>query len=339
MKVKAWVETLIQAAMKEKAEDIHLFPRLESYVIYFRVNGVLRRYQELTLDLGERVIRYLKYVSDMDVGERRLPQDGSLVLKVSEGEIELRLSTMTNYRFQESLVIRLLYSHVEGRQEIHSIDTASWQVLFDYCHKKCGLLIFSGPVSSGKTTTIYRLLSALYKEKPYSILTMEDPVEIKDPRFLQAEVNEAGGVTYERLIRSSLRHHPDILVIGEIRDEETARMVMRAALTGHLVIATIHARDCLGVIGRLEELGVSREQLLQTLLLVVSQRLVPLADGSGRMALFERMNGEMIQSLLLNHTLPDTFQPLNQIIEEAYNHGLITADVAHSYQVETTFTL
>ncbi|MDO4670608.1 MAG: competence type IV pilus ATPase ComGA [Aerococcus sp.] len=339
MKVKDWVEQIIHVAMSKATEDIHFLPIKDGYQVYLRVAGELEQYDVLTNEMGERVIRYLKYMANMDVGEQRLPQDGSLVMPTPQGELELRLSTITNYRLQESLVIRLLYANTKRDEPSSTMAPEQWEQLFNYCHRKSGLIIFSGPVSSGKTTTIYQLLSALYDERPYSILTMEDPVEIKDERFLQAEVNEVAGVTYERLIRSSLRHHPDILVIGEIRDEETAHMVMRAALTGHLVIATVHARDSIGVLGRLEELGVTREQMLQTLLLITSQRLLPGRDRAGRVALFEILTGTMIQTLLLTHRLPENFCPLNTLLEEAYRDGRISQHTAQSYQVETVVTL
>jgi len=200
--------------------------------------------------------------------------------------------------------------------------------------RKSGLLLFSGPVSSGKTTTIYRLLQESYDTEPKQIITMESPVEIKDQRFLQVEVNEASDITYDVLIRASLRHHPDILMIGEIRDEETAQMVIRAALTGHLVLATIHAKDCSGVLSRMKELGVTTEQLLQTLLLVTTQRLLPLKNGQ-LAVLFEVMKAEEIYPYLLHQELPDSFISLNQKLEEASKNGKIDQEIRDAYWVET----
>ena len=205
---------------------------------------------------------------------------------------------------------------------------------------KSGLVLFSGPTGSGKTTTIYHLLRRKYADEPLQIITMEDPVEIEEPLFLQAEVNEAAGITYDLLIRQCLRHHPDILVIGEIRDQETAKMVVRSALTGHLVIATIHAKESFGVLERLRELAISSEQIKQTLLAVVSQRLIakycPLCSGKCTIhcahyhvneksaAIYEILAGKELQNHLQNKEDGKRFVTLNDKLRKAYACGYIT---------------
>ena len=211
----------------------------------------------------------------MDVGEKRKPQSGAAHLMVDDHAIELRFSTITNVLLLESLVIRVIRQQAKNQPTIRTYFPEDILLLTSLIRRKSGLILFSGPVGSGKTTTIYQLLRARMAEETLQIITMEDPVEIYEEKFLQTEVNEMAGISYDVLIKSSLRHHPDVLMIGEIRDEETARMSIRGALTGHLMIATIHAKDALGVIARLQELKVTNEQLKQTLIGVVSQRLVP----------------------------------------------------------------
>lgn len=317
------------------ADDIHVIPEDGTYDVYYSVGGKLYPKGNYPLEEGERWLRYIKFVANMDVGERRLPQDGSLVYTFADtATVELRLSTIANYLMQESLVIRLLNPQVTFDKPFHNLSESVVNRLWTAAHRKSGLMIFSGPVSSGKTTTIYQLLHALYAEQPRNIITMEDPVEIKHPKFLQVAINERAGVTYDRVIRASLRHHPDILMICEIRDEETAHMVIRAALTGHLVLATVHARDSIGVIGRLKELGISNEQLLQTLLLVTSQRLLPKKTADEVLPLLDLMNSAEISSYLLTKQVPASVKRLNQQLEEVYRDGLITQDTCQSYRLE-----
>ncbi|MDK7302936.1 MULTISPECIES: competence type IV pilus ATPase ComGA [Aerococcus] len=326
-------QEILSQAYQARVDDIHLLPERGIYQVYFRQEGILKPVRQFDLDFGSRWIRYLKYISHLDVGEQRLPQEGALIYQLDQGEIELRLSTLANYLMQESLVIRLLY---DQSQWLYSEREAEdLEEMKKYLYRKSGLMLFSGPVASGKTSTIYHLLREVYQERACQVITMEDPVEIKEANFLQISVNRKAGLTYERLIKASLRHHPDILLIGEIRDEETAQMVMRAALTGHLVIATIHAKNCIGVIGRLKELGLSQEQLLQTLLFVASQRLIPVTGEAASRQLFcEWMNARMLAHYLTKGEVTSDFKSLNSKLQEAYTHGKIQAELLAAYQLE-----
>lgn len=329
------IKELLKRAYHGRVDDIHFLPDQDHYAIYFRQGGNLVHQRDLNLEEGARWIRYLKYVSHLDVGERRLPQEGSLFYDLDDFKIELRLSTLANYMLQESLVIRLLFDYEQETLSIESLD--DFEIMKTYMKKQSGLILFSGPVSSGKTTLIYQLLRDLYQKQPKQIITMEDPVELKEKNFLQVQVNEKAGTTYDVLIKASLRHHPDILLIGEIRDEWTARMVMRAALTGNLVLATVHAKNCVGVLGRLQELGISQEQLLQTLLLIVSQRLIPLLplEDNRRSMICEWMDASMITHWMMNGQHNDQFSSLNKKLEEAYQGGRISQEVKASYQLES----
>lgn len=324
----------IKAAVDIKCDDIHIIPETDIYRVYLR-QGELKAFKNLSLEEGSRWIRYLKYISNMDVGEKRMPQDGSLDYQIDdEFKIELRLSTMANYLMQESLVIRLLYQENVSTFSVDALNDSDIKTMLAYMQRKSGLLIFSGPVSSGKTTTIYWLLNKIYHQHAKQIITMEDPIEIKNPQFLQMTVNEKANIGYDTLIKASLRHHPDILLIGEIRDEETAKMTIRAALTGHLVVATIHAKDSFGVIGRLKELGITNEQLLQTLLLVSSQRLVSTLDAGKRTVIYELMHNHQLQQFILKGQLTTDFISLNQKLKEAMQHGVISEETYTQYQLE-----
>lgn len=334
---------LIKNAAIAGVSDIHILPESTGYYIYFRVPAGLKNVVKLSFEAGERLISYFKFSANMNIGERRKPQTGSLDLELDKESMELRISTISNYLYQESMVIRLLYKH--NAEEDVLLDVffqRDYQKLSQLLEYKSGLILFSGPVDSGKTTTIYHLLRKKYAQTPIQVITMEDPVEIKEPRFLQSEVNEQAGIFYETLIKQSLRHHPDILVIGEIRDEETAKMAIRSTLSGHLVIATVHARDCFGVIGRMHELGITLQQMQQTFLGLVSQRLInkycPLCNGAcsiycdyysihhKRAILFELLSGNQLKLAFEKKGGTLYFNGINEKLRKAYACGYISME-------------
>ena len=341
---------LIAHAVRAGISDIHILPEHATYRIYFRVPAGLKKMMELTLEMGERFISYFKFLANMEIGERRKPQSGSCSFTYQKEQVELRISTISNYLYQESMVIRILHAEANWlNQEMEVFFRSDYQEIERLMHYKSGLLLFSGPVGSGKTTTIYHLLRKKYAEESIQVITMEDPIEIKEPRFLQAEVNEKAGLSYETLIKQSLRHHPDILVIGEIRDEETAKMVIRSALTGHLVLATIHAKECVGVIERLLDLNVSREQLKQSLIGVVSQRLINkncvFCEGAcsiycthfpihqKRAVLFEILAEEELKNVFYQDERRPQQLRMNHKLRKAYGCGFITQKDFQDHQI------
>lgn len=344
------IQEMLDHAVKMGINDVHILPDKSSYIVYFRVPSGLQRMNTLSMEMGERYIAHFKYLANMDIGERRKPQSGSCQFQLKNQSVELRISTISNYLFQESMVMRILYDQERQNEETMQVFFPDdYKVLKRLLNYRNGLILFSGPVGSGKTTTIYHLLREKYDREPLQVITMEDPVEIKEPKFLQAEVNEKAGLSYELLIKQSLRHHPDILVIGEIRDEETAKMVIRSALTGHLVLATIHAKECTGVIERLLELGVSHQQLKQSLIGVVSQRLInkycPLCQGAcsiychlhkmtqKKALLFEILTDHDLKIIMEKQGGSQTFTSLNVKLRKAYGYGYITEKDFKNYQL------
>lgn len=348
--MEAKITEMLGLAVKNGVSDIHILPNKNSYDIYFRVPSGLKKMMMLSVVSGEKYLSYFKFLSNMDIGEKRKPQSGACHIVINQEEIELRLSTISNYRYQESMVLRLLYDHNNRkRNQMHVFFPNDYQTLEKMLKVKSGLILFSGPVSSGKTTTIYHFLRKLYDEEPLQIITMEDPVEIKEPRFLQSEINEKAGLVYDVLIKQSLRHHPDILVIGEIRDENTARMAVRSALTGHLVIATIHAKECIGVITRMLDLNVSHEQLKQSLIGIVSQRMLNkycyLCEGAcsiycshfsvyeKKAILFELLNDQPLKNILYEDGRGAQFVRMNHKLRKAYACGYISSKDYESNQI------
>lgn len=334
-------------AVNQGSSDIHLLPHKESYFVYFRLAGKLNYRFSRSLEWGKKFISYLKYLADLDVGEKRKPQSGSTGFDLAEERIEIRLSTITNFLFHESLVIRILRSCQNEERMLQSYFPADIERMIELVRRKSGLILFSGPVGSGKTTVIYYLLRQRMHQEAIQVITMEDPVEIFEPNFLQTQVNERADISYDVLIKSSLRHHPDVLLIGEVRDEQTARMMIRGALTGHLMIATIHAKDTLGVVARLEELQISRQQLAQTLIGVISQRLLPrfcpfcqgtchalchfLPVERRRAAIFEVLYGTALKRCLANEEV--RFTRLNDQLKKAWLYGYIDEETYQHFEV------
>lgn len=345
MDVEGFALQLIAQASVAGVSDIHVLPEGEKeFLIYFRIGGNMMLHKTIAQQDGERMISYFKYMANMNVGERRKPQSGSAHLENEQMHYALRFSTITNFRSQETMVIRLLnqakpkllLSSAFFPREVKEIER-----LAKY---KSGLLLFSGPVGSGKTTTMYELIRESSTVQKQQVITVEDPVEIEEPSFLQCQVNEKAGITYSALLRSSLRHHPDVLIIGEIRDEETAKMAIRGALTGHLILASIHAKNAQGVLSRLEELGVSREQLHQSLLGIVYQKLIPrvcpFCKGdchlscthfpleNKRAILYEVMSKQ--QMLLAQEKNPRSF---NALLRKAVLYGYISEENYQKFQI------
>lgn len=259
---------VVKLANHLKAQDIYIIPEGDIYKVHMRIDGQRRRVEAFDGAPMPQLISHFKYLSGMNVGEKRRCQLGSCDYQYdAKNHISLRLSTVGDYRGRESLVIRLLHSRNK--------DLVFWFDREEELAKRLtgrGLYLFSGPVGSGKTSLMYHLLEKESEEK--QIITIEDPVEIKDRRMLQLQVNDSIGMSYDNLIKLSLRHRPDVLIIGEIRDKETARAAIRASLTGSVVFSTIHAKSIKGVYERLIELGILKEEVLQTLQLVVYQRLL-----------------------------------------------------------------
>ncbi|MBP2620501.1 competence type IV pilus ATPase ComGA [Streptococcus panodentis] len=277
--VQEIAKSMIRQAREEGAQDLYLIPKSRSYELYMRIGDERRFIQAYDFEQFSALISHFKFVAGMNVGEKRRSQLGSCDYDCGDLTVSLRLSTVGDYRGYESLVIRLL--HDEDRELLF------WFENLPELREKIqarGLYLFSGPVGSGKTTLMYHLARLGFSDQ--QVMSIEDPVEIKQEAMLQLQLNETIGMTYDNLIKLSLRHRPDLLIIGEIRDRETARAVVRASLTGATVFSTIHAKSVRGVYERLLELGVSEDELRMVLQGVCYQRLI----GGGGVVDFVNQN-------------------------------------------------
>lgn len=270
MDVKTIAQELIEWGMTNDAQDLYVLPNKEEFIVSFRYDYEKIVYKKLRKEVGEKLIFHFKFIGGMDVGEKRKTQVGAATYQVFGTEKRLRLSTVGDFRQRESLVIRFLHSFGESPERFflpQQIQMIQKQI------RKRGLYLFCGPVGSGKTTTMYKLAKESGKNR--QIISVEDPVEIEEAGFLQLQTNNKINLTYDVLIKLCLRHRPDILIIGEIRDASTAEAAIRAALTGHRVFATLHARNVSGVYERLLELGSQRRELSECLKGIIYQRILP----------------------------------------------------------------
>lgn len=267
METKHFSQLLIERGLLLTASDLYILPTSKHYRLIYRCHERMIHESHLSLEEGEQLILFFKYLGEMDVGERRRPQLGSCCFLAFDKEVRLRVSSVGNYRQQESLVIRFLHRH---SQTTYFFSINQWANLQKRTQRS-GLHLFSGPVGSGKTTSMYQLA----KEKERQVITIEDPVEIEEESFLQLQVQQKIQVGYDELIKLCLRHRPDLMIIGEIRDELTAQYAIRAALTGHCVFATIHAKSIHGVWQRLTELKIPATEMRQCVSTIIYQRLLP----------------------------------------------------------------
>jgi type II secretory ATPase GspE/PulE/Tfp pilus assembly ATPase PilB-like protein len=261
--------------------------------VRYRVDGLLQEAPPVHKSKQAALISRVKVLADLDIAESRLPQDGRTHLKVGKALFDLRVATLPTVH-GEKIVIRLL-----NRRQAHwrldelGLGTELLATYQKIINKKNGLVLVTGPTGSGKTTTLYATLSQI-NSKEVNIMTIEDPIEYQLPGINQVQVNQKSGLTFARGLRSILRQDPDIIMIGEIRDLETARAAVQSALTGHLVFSTLHTNDAPSAVTRLTEMGIEKYLVEATVIGVVAQRLVRKSDGGGykqRTGLFEVMNG------------------------------------------------
>ncbi|MFA5631237.1 MAG: GspE/PulE family protein [Porticoccaceae bacterium] len=267
---------LLQYAFDQRASDIHIEPRRELGKVRFRIDGVLHQVYELPAQVMQAVVSRLKILGRMNVAERRKPQDGRVKTKTPQGnEVELRLSTLPT-AFGEKLVVRIFDPEVLLRSfadlGLTGEDHQCWQDMVSRPH---GMVLVTGPTGSGKTTTLYSTLKLLATEE-VNVSTVEDPIEMVVDVFNQTQVQHNIELDFATGIRTLMRQDPDIIMVGEIRDRETAEMAIQAALTGHLVLSTLHTNDAPSAITRLQDLGVASHLLRVTLNGVMAQRLVRL---------------------------------------------------------------
>ena len=269
------INAILSEAVKEKVSDIHIEPYEDRVAIRFRVDGVLKEMLSPKPELAAVLVSRLKVMGKLDIAEKRLPQDGRISVRIAGHSVDIRMSTIPS-AYGERVVLRLL-DQASGQLQLEQLSMPS-QVhhgFSDSLARPHGIILVTGPTGSGKTTTLYAGLTHI-NDRSRNILTIEDPVEYLLPGIGQTQVNTKVDMTFARGLRAILRQDPDVVMIGEIRDQETASIAVQASLTGHLVMSTLHTNTAIGAITRLKDMGVEPFLLSSSLEMVMAQRLVRL---------------------------------------------------------------
>ncbi|MDD5050406.1 MAG: GspE/PulE family protein [Candidatus Pacebacteria bacterium] len=300
------VATILRYAIEGNASDVHIEPMRDNVRVRFRVDGVLNTSLILPINIESSVAARIKVLSNMKLDERRKPQDGRFSAKIDGRKIDFRVSTFPTY-FGEKVVMRIL-DQEKGVKKLDEMGLSprNLALLKDAITRPYGLILISGPTGSGKTTTLYSMLNEIDREAN-NVLSLEDPIEYNVPGMSQSQVRPEIGYTFANGLRTTLRQDPDVIMVGEIRDKETAKLAVQAALTGHLVLSTIHTNNAAGVIPRLVDMGVDPYLIAPTLILAVAQRLVVrICPGSGKPIPIEGSLKAMIDSAFAD--LPEKFR-------------------------------
>ncbi len=306
------VATIIHYATTGRASDIHIEPMEEKVRIRFRVDGILNTSLTLPIKVHSALVARIKILCNMRLDEKRKPQDGRFTAKIDGKKVDFRVSTFPSF-FGEKIVMRILDTS-KGIRTLAELGLSekNQKALRDAIDRPYGIILISGPTGSGKSTTLYSMLNEIDRETK-NVLSLEDPVEYNIEGMNQSQVHPEIGYTFATGLRTTLRQDPDVIMVGEIRDKETAQLAIQAALTGHLVLSTIHTNDAAGVIPRLLDMGVDPFLIAPTLILAVAQRLVRvLCPGGGKPIPIEG--------------------PIKTVFDNAFQ------DLAPQYKNEITFT-
>jgi MSHA biogenesis protein MshE len=267
------LQSVFEAAVQVRASDVHIEPQEKALIIRFRVDGIMHVQTQADIKIASALLLRLKLMSGLDISEKRLPQDGRFNVKIRNNTVDVRISTMPT-QHGESAVMRLLSQSggILGLDKL-GMPPRIIERVRELIHHPSGMVLVTGPTGSGKTTTLYAALSEVNTPEK-KIITVEDPVEYRLPGINQVQVNEKIELTFDRVLRSALRQDPDIVLVGEMRDQVTAEIGLRAAMTGHMVFSTLHTNDAVSTPVRLLDMGVPRYMVALSLRLVLAQRLL-----------------------------------------------------------------
>ena len=310
---------ILRLAIRYKASDIHFHVCYNEITIDMRIDGEFKRIKPKFED--EKLIRYLQYLANLDVGHLLEPQTGQFEVEVDDVLLSLRFAIINSVSYSDG-VLRILNSSLKIEADNLSSIAKQNKYFQSLLKEDYGLVIFSGPTGSGKTTTLYSLLNSVKGKKIY---TIEDPIEVYNDNFVQLQINEAINFTYEEGIRQVLRHDPDIIMIGEIRDAKAAKWAVVAANTGHLVLTTLHASKASSTISRLVELGINETHLYEMLLCIANQRMMITKDNK-KQVIYEIMDKEEIAFFRKNKNNSSSFLSIENQITDGKNKGLYKED-------------
>ena len=306
---------ILRLALKYNATDIHFNMKFTDVEIFMRIDGIPKKVKAKIGD--DKLIRYLQYLANLDIGNLTKPQTGQFEMEVDDTILSLRFAVVNTYNLT-SAVLRILNSSLRIDADSLSGKKNQNEFFKELLRKENGLILFAGPTGSGKTTTLYTLLKSVKDEVIY---TIEDPIEVYNDDFVQLQINEKIGFDYENDIKQIMRHDPDIIMIGEIRDDKAARMAVRAANTGHLVVSTIHASSAASAISRMTDLGVNESHLYEMLLCIVYQRMI-IDRKSEKRVIYEVMDRKEIEYFRTHKKNSSSFISVDDQIEKGLKDGI-----------------
>lgn len=326
--MKERLHEILRIALAYGVTDIHFDIQEEKDpqpVIEMRVHGEIRQLKRGKDDL--KLFRYLMYRANLDISDALRPQTGSFHEEVDGKVLSLRFAVVSSYHIISG-VLRILNNHPDLNIDDLCENPATTDWMKQITAHRDGLFVFSGPTGSGKTTTLYTILNASHGKK---IFTLEDPVEVVNEKYVQIQINDKQHMSYADGIKQLMRHDPDIVMIGEIRDDEAARMAVRCALTGHLVLTSLHSSSCVSALHRLMDLGIAEYQLADVLKGISCQRLYDSEKTKGgRTGVYEIMDRKQLAYWFENHRTDSSFIPLQQAIRRETEGGIITMEQAQA---------
>lgn len=323
--MKLLFNEILNKAITKNSSDIHFIPTDKNVLIKLRVQDELLQHQTITKTLYLKLLTFMKYQANLDVSTSHKAQSGRYIYKHKE-LYYLRISTLPLSLGLESCVIRIVPHYFNSQQQPLNLP-----YLYDFMSKKQGLLLFTGPTGSGKSTSMYNMSMYAKEQFNLNVITIEDPVERIINGITQVSVNEKAGINYQNSFKAILRCDPDVILIGEIRNQLIAKEVLHASLSGHLVLTTMHANNCKGALLRLLEMGVTKQELAQSVLCITNQRLVTSNDNH-RFLIAEHMNNDDINYFFEHdYKLPANFQSLPKELKSLSEEGVICEDTYQKY--------
>lgn len=322
------LDELLSAATIENYTDIHITLEKTHGVIRARQKGQMTYVREIKLEEYKKFINYLKFIADLDINEYRVPQSGRIELVAGNELLNIRISSLPISLMNEIIVIRILNSVKNLPSKSLFYHASDYEFLKQKMKQNQGLILFTGPTGSGKSTVMYRLLEEIVNLGNRQIISIEDPIEFNLENIVQVEINEKASLDYEPLLRGVLRCDPDVIMFGEIRDKKIAKELVRASLSGHLVISTFHSKSAVSALMRLKEFGILSEELKESLTLIINQRILHFKSGS--FIVYEAIEQKDIIKVLNKEDVPITTIKLK--VEHLLKLGVISCEEYKSFK-------
>lgn len=314
--MEQFLTDIINDGINKFASDIHFIPTDNEVLVKFRVHGEIQYYTTIEIEYFNKLLSYIKFIAHLDVSEKNKAQSGIIQMEIDECLFNIRASTLPLALGDEACVMRVIKQTFET--DIDSLD----DILMEHIKKSSGLIIISGPTGSGKSTLMYELIHFAKHNLNRHVISIEDPVEQQIDGIIQVNLNEKANITYESALKAILRCDPDIIMMGEVRDEVVAKEVINASLSGHLVITTLHANDCVGALHRLKDMGIKQSDIMQSLNLIINQRLIKLNTQSHRKRIYEYLSQSDIKAFLTQENIE--YETLSAQIKELYENDQIS---------------